>query len=321
MQQQELNGHTPPQAVPAALTAPIADAAEERHVPVDEIDTDEQVRKEFDPDKARELEASFQQHGQLNAIIIYFDPATRRYRNIAGERRLRAARALGWKTIRARVLKERPAGDKLLELQLVENDQRHDLSEMERGKAFIDYMTRTGCTASALAQKLGKPVNAITRPINLFKRLPEDVRALVGKEIPSSVAEVLTSLPNDDAKRHWAALYREKKVQSGSELAAAIKAARNGQAADVTSGFTCQDQESGVKISVTFPGQDLSRVEAVVRQLGKDLSANGHRGLDKFKDFLTRKARAAKKAAELKAAQEALAGLTNPTPERSTPNA
>ncbi len=173
--------------------------------------------------------------------------------------------------------------------------------------------TLTGCTASALAQKIGKHVSTVPRAVALVKKLPEDLRALIGQRLPPSVAQLLTSLPNDEEKRRYARLYIEGKFKSGDELAAAIKAARNGKAAGGTAGFTCE--ESGVKIAVTWttgaagasPGQALAAAENALKIVLKDLREQGHRGLEKFKDFLSKKARAAKKAGELAAAQNELA--------------
>ncbi len=304
------NGHIP-EAIPIA-PSPAGDA-EEREIPVAEIDREpDQPRKSFDEQRDKELEASIREHGQLNAIIVYRIPETGRYRIIAGERRWRAFQRLGKTTIRARVLKEPPDEAKRRELMLIDNDQRQDLSDIERGVAYLDFTTRAGCTASALAQKIGKNVSTVTRAIALVRKLPEDLRAAIGPELPASVAQMLTPLPDDDAKRHFAGLYREGKVKSGDELAAAIRAARNGQAAGGMVGFTCE--ESGVKIAVSWtsgvpgasPEQALAAAENALKVVLKDLREQGHRGLEKFKDFLIKKARAAKQAEELAAAQNAL---------------
>lgn len=306
----QTNGHVVPQAFSLAPAA--AGEVEERKIPVAETGpSPSQPRKYFDPERAHELMASLQEHGLLNAIIVYPSTVPPRYRIIAGERRWRAANALGWTTIRARVLKERPADDRLWELQLMDNE-RQDLSDIERGLAYLDFMSRTGCTASALAQRLGKgkSVSSITRPVALIRKLPEEVRALVGQKLPPTVAEKLTSNAlSDEEKKRFTSLYIEGKIKSGDELAAAIRAAKNGQAAGGTTGFT--RDESGVKIAVTWcsgaaDAQALANVENALRLLVKDLAAQKHRGLTHWKEFLEKKAKAARKASELKAAHDAL---------------
>jgi ParB/RepB/Spo0J family partition protein len=293
--------------------------AEERLIPVADTGPDPvtgQPRKSFDEERDKELEASIREHGQLNAIIVYLSTVPPRYRLIAGERRWRVFRRLGRETIRARVLREVPDEAKRRELMLIDNDQRQDLEDIERGMAYREYMTRTGCTASALAQKLGKQhVSSVTRPIALILKLPEDVREAIGPQLPPSVAGLLTSLPDDDTKRHFAGLYREGKIKTGKELAAAIRAARNGQAAGGTAGFTVV--EAGIRIACTWnsggaDAQALTAVENALRVVLKDLGGQKHRGLEHWKKFLEKKAKAV-------AAQNELAGLANPTPSAPPP--
>jgi ParB family chromosome partitioning protein len=275
--------------------------AEEREIPVADIGPDpDQPRKEFDPEREQELAASIREHGQLNAILVYLASVPPRYRIIAGERRWRACQRLGRKTIRARILKELPDEPKRRELVLLENEQRQDLSDIERGLAYLDVLTHKGCTASALAQKLGKHVSTVTRAVALIRKLPEDLRALVGPRLPPSVAALLTTLADDEAKRKFAALYRDGTYRTAEQVAAAIKAARKGQATDAPASFTAQ--AGGIAITVTLPPGELARVESVLRQLAKDVSAHG-RSLTDLKDFLARKhkleaARQAAQAAE-----------------------
>jgi ParB family chromosome partitioning protein len=300
--------------IPQAIPLPPPGEAEERDIPVADIDPEpDQPRKSFDEERDRELEASIRELGQINAIIVYLHLVTRRYRLIAGERRWRAFQRLDRKTIRARVLSEPPDEARRRELMLIDNEQRQDLSDIERGMAYLDFTTRTGCTASALAQKVGKHVSTVTRAINLIKKLPEDLRQAIGPELPASVAQLLTSLPDDDAKRHFAGLYRTGNFKSGDELAATLRAARKGQAPASTVGFTAD--EGGVRIAVTWttgnhgasPEPALTAVENALRIVLKDLREQGQRGLEFFKDFLSKKAKTARKSAELQAAQTDLA--------------
>ncbi|HWG41143.1 MAG TPA: ParB/RepB/Spo0J family partition protein [Gemmataceae bacterium] len=300
-----------------AIGPTVASDAEEREIAVVQIEPEDNARTYFDLEQLQALADSIATHGLLNAITVYCHTASGRFRLIAGERRWRAVQMLGWTTIGTRVLKEPPDRAKRRELALIENEQRQDLSDIERGIAYLDFMTSTGCTASALAKKLGKHVSTVTRTIARIRKLPEDLREIVGLQLPPSVAQLLTSLPSDEEKRRFAGLYIEGKIKSGDELAAAIKAARNGQATGGTAGFTCE--ESGVKIAVTLTsggaeGQALGHVENALRILLKDLAVQKHRGLTHWKTFLEKKAKAAKKAAEAAAAQNALASLAKPIP-------
>jgi ParB/RepB/Spo0J family partition protein len=306
-------------AMPVAAPLAYASDGEYQEIPLELLDDDDNPRTHSDDEQDRALAKSIATHGLFNPVTVYRDPESKRFKLArGGGRRSRACLLLGWKNIPAFVLGAPPDEINRRESALIENEQRQDLSDIERGLAYLDYMTRTGCTASALAEKLCKSVSTITRAVALIRKLPEDLREAVGSEFPSSVAEKLTSLPDDDAKRHFAALYREGKVKSGAELAAAIRAAKTGQAAGGLAGFSCEEQ--GVRISVTWTSgateanseQPPAAVEQALKTLLKDLREQGHRGLEPFKQFLNKKARTAKKAAELAAAQDALARHSTP---------
>jgi ParB/RepB/Spo0J family partition protein len=306
-------------AMPVAAPLRYANNGQYQDTLLELIDDFDNPRKQDDPEQDRALAKTMATHGHLNPVTVYLDPKTQRFKLVGGgRRRCRAARLNGWKTIRAFVLNEAPDEVTRRELALIENEQRLGLSEIERGKAFDDEMSLTGCTASALAEKLGKSVSTITRAVALIRKLPADLREAIGPRFPPSVAQLLTSLPDDDAKRHFAALYREGKFKSGAELATAIRAAKNGQTLSSTAGFTCE--ENGVRIAViwtagvseTSSGQPLAAVEQALKTVLKDLHEHGHRGLERLKQFLSKKAHAVKKTAELAAAKDALARHANP---------
>src|SRR5262249_53243751 len=147
--------------------------AEERDIPVAEIDPEANARKHFDQDGLRALADNIATNGLLKPIIVYYDPHSKRYRLVGGERRWRAHQILGRTTTRARVLRQPPEPAKRDVLMLIDNEQE-DLDDIQRGLAYLDHTTRYQCTASALAQKLGKPVSSVTRPIALIRKLPPD---------------------------------------------------------------------------------------------------------------------------------------------------
>src|SRR5262249_48462821 len=137
------NGNVP-QAVPVVPAA--AGDAEEREVSVAEIDPQDNIRKHFDQEALQVLADNIAANGLLKPITVYYDPQTKRYRLIGGERRWRAHQMLGRKTIRARVLKQPPDPAKRAELMLIDNDQE-DLDDIARGLAYLDYTTRYQCPA------------------------------------------------------------------------------------------------------------------------------------------------------------------------------
>jgi ParB/RepB/Spo0J family partition protein len=278
--------------------------AEEREIPVDDIDEhEENARKHFDQDAIQVLAESMGANGLLKSLLAYLDPQTKRLRLIGGARRLRAAKLLGWKTIRVRVLRSPPDAAKFAELMLTDNDQE-DLHEVERGRSYDDYTTKHGVPATALAKKLGKSTSFVTRAIQLARKLPPEVHALIreGRLPPSIAGRLLARLPSDDDKRRFAALCVAQKL-TAAQLAAAIK---NGSGKPAAAGFTWE--EAGVKVAVTLAGGDLAAAEAVLKTLLADLKKHVAGGNENFRQFLAKKALANKKAAELKAAQQALDG-------------
>lgn len=302
-----------PQAVPAV---PAAEGDyEELDIPIALIDPDpEQPRQYFDEAEDQALVDSIDADGQQNAGTAYRDPQTGRYRLLAGERRWRALRRLSKKTMRVRVLKEVPDEARRSRLRLLDNELSKPLSRLEKGFAWDSHMRLVGCTASALAQTLGTSVSTVTRAIKDAQRLcPALKERFRAGTLPPDIAEELLTLPGD-AQLAIAHQYPGT-LKSKAEVKAAVRSFKNGKgtAAGGTPGFTCE--ESGVRIAVTWTaaaseagsGPSLAAAENALKIVLKDLREQGHRGLEKFKDFLGKKARAARKAEELAAAQHELA--------------
>ncbi len=134
----------------------------------------EQPRKHFDEDKLTDLTESIKEHGVLQPILV----TTRddKYMIIAGERRYRAAKAAGLTVIPALI---RDLNDEqVMEIALIENVQRDDLSPIEEAKAYEMLQRRFGYTQEKLAQRMGKSRSAIANNVRLLS-LPEDVQQMV----------------------------------------------------------------------------------------------------------------------------------------------
>src|SRR4051794_13424154 len=139
-------------------------------VPVDKIDASElQVRTHFDAAEIDALAHSVKEHGILQPILVVQDGD--RYKVIAGERRLRAAKMAGLDRIPARVLS---TNDKAThEIALRENLDRVDLHPLEEGEGYVSLL-EAGAYSShdAIAQAFGKPKSRITECVG-FTKLPE----------------------------------------------------------------------------------------------------------------------------------------------------
>lgn len=136
-----------------------------------------QPRRTFDETALKELAESLKTQGVLQAILVRPDPKDAgRYQIIAGERRWRAAKMAGLKSIPA-VVRELDEL-KLLEIGIIENVQRADLNPIEEAEAYEALMKRFGRTQEKMAESVGKSRVHIANTLRLLQ-LPEAARSYV----------------------------------------------------------------------------------------------------------------------------------------------
>jgi ParB family chromosome partitioning protein len=133
-----------------------------------------QPRTSFPEAGIRELAASIKEVGILQPLVVRPTPGG--FELIAGERRLRAAREAGLE--RVPVLIRQAGEDESVELALVENLQRENLSPLETAAAYQALMDGFGLTKERLARRLGKSRAAVTNTLRLV-HLPERIQALL----------------------------------------------------------------------------------------------------------------------------------------------
>ncbi|MBS0661389.1 MAG: ParB/RepB/Spo0J family partition protein [Verrucomicrobia bacterium] len=153
-------------------------------------------RKKFPEGAQTELVESMREHGILQPLVVRHLPAGK-FELIAGERRLRAARTLGWLVIpcSVRTMDERQAAV----LRVLENLQRLDLSPIEEAQGF-EALRAEGMKVGELAALVHKTRQHVHRTLRLLK-LPESVQTLLEDgSIDRSIAAVIASI-EDDAKR------------------------------------------------------------------------------------------------------------------------
>lgn len=140
-----------------------------------DIDTNpDQPRKTFDPEKLKELASSLKRHGVVQPLLVRKNGL--RYTIVAGERRYRAARLAGLKTVPV-VLTE-ANDDTLMELSLVENIQREDLNPIEEAAALKLLMQQHDLTQEEVSERVGKSRPAIANALRLLT-LSKPVQAMV----------------------------------------------------------------------------------------------------------------------------------------------
>jgi ParB/RepB/Spo0J family partition protein len=147
-----------------------------RFVPIDRISPNpEQPRLAFDAGTLEELAASIREHGVLQPILVR-PLGNNEYQLIAGERRWRASRAAGLTTIPALV--EEIDDDTAMEISIIENLQREDLSPLDEAAMYDRMVREHGYSVRKLAQKLGKDKGYLENRLRLAGA-PDDVRELV----------------------------------------------------------------------------------------------------------------------------------------------
>ncbi len=158
-----------------------------------------QPRTEFNSEKLKELADSISEHGLISPIIVK-PMASGKYKIIAGERRYRASKMAGLSEIP--VLVKDIDEEKIMELALVENLQREDLSPLEEAKGYKALVDTYDFTQEDVARVIGKSRSYIANTLRLLS-LPEYViESLEKKEISAGHARALLGLEwDDDVKR------------------------------------------------------------------------------------------------------------------------
>ncbi|MEP6507154.1 MAG: ParB/RepB/Spo0J family partition protein [Gemmatimonadales bacterium] len=155
-----------------------------------------QPRKNFKPQDLRELQESLKANGLLQPITVR--PAPDKggtFELIAGERRLRAAMALGWPKISA-VVKDL-SDQEILTLALVENLQRSDLNPIEEAEGYGQLIEQFGHTQQSVAAMVGKDRSTIANVLRVLQ-LPATVRQLLQDgQLTAGQARPLLALENE----------------------------------------------------------------------------------------------------------------------------
>ena len=157
-----------------------------------------QPRHNMNEDKLQELADSIREHGIIQPLIVTYESNTDQYILIAGERRLRAARMAGIEKIP--VIVREVSEQESLELALIENVQRADLTPLETAEAYLELSEVFSLSHEDIAQRVGKNRVTVTNTLRLL-RLPETVRqALAEEAISEGHARALLGLSNPQAQ-------------------------------------------------------------------------------------------------------------------------
>ena len=179
----------------AAPVPPTVATGEPLQIGVNEISANPyQPRTHMDRHRLEELAESIHVHGIMQPLIVTHRDEQGKYILIAGERRWRAARLAGLATVPAIVKHAVPQA--MLELALVENVVRADLSPLEEAVAYKQLMEEFGLSQGTIAERVGRSRVAISNTMRLLNA-PDRIRAaLAGNQITEGHARALLGLPN-----------------------------------------------------------------------------------------------------------------------------
>jgi len=158
----------------------------------------EQPRTVFEQERIDELAASIREHGVLSPLIVR-KTEDGYYQIIAGERRWRAARAAELSEVPVRVV---IADDKrALELAMVENLQREDLSPIEEARGYRVLMEEFGMTQEEVAQRVSRSRPSVANTLRLLS-LPAEIKELVlRRKLSAGSARALLALKSEETMR------------------------------------------------------------------------------------------------------------------------
>ncbi len=157
-----------------------------------------QPRRSFEPGALEELRQSIQAHGILQPVVVRRAVEGECYELISGERRWRAAKLAGLRTIPA-TLRPETSNQEMLELALVENLQRSDLDPLERARGFKALMETLQITQEAVAAKVGLKRSSVANHLRLLE-LPEAAqRAVSAGMVNMGHARALLGLSDERA--------------------------------------------------------------------------------------------------------------------------
>jgi len=198
---------------PHATNVPVADI----------VPNPEQPRRTFDDEALSALAESIRHHGLLQPLVV------RRvglgYELIAGERRLRAAQRAGLATVP--VIIREAAPDERLELALIENVQRENLTPLEEAEAYRQLIDGHGFTQEEVAARVGKSRPSVTNALRLLG-LPDAVKAqLESGELSAGHARAVLAVDGTAAQTAFAReiVQRRLSKSEAEKLAAARKPA------------------------------------------------------------------------------------------------
>lgn len=235
-----------------------------------------QPRRQFSDQALTELSQSIAVNGLIQPIIVRQSPITG-YELLAGERRLRACKKLGWTTIPALV--KELSNSQMMEQAIIENLQREDLNPIEEALAF-QKLVNHGLTHEDIGQQLGKSRPYISNSLRLLKLAPSLQEALSQGQLSSGHARLLLPLTAEEQiyllqeikTKGWSVRQLEKQLKDKHTTPKSSKAdpflAEAERQLQEALGTRIQiQQKSNKQGSITIFYKDLDEYERIIHKL------------------------------------------------------
>jgi len=182
--------------IPTSLTYAGDEVAQQNEVSIDAISPNpRQPRTIFDESALNELIASIKEIGILQPPVVR-QTSPGKYELIMGERRFRAAKAAGLKTIPV-IIRQTPDNE-LLREALIENIHRSQLNPLEEGAAYAQLLNDFNCTHDELASKLGRSRPLISNTMRLLNLPPTVQRKVAAGILSAGHARALLGLTDEN---------------------------------------------------------------------------------------------------------------------------
>ena len=189
-----------------------------------------QPRKEFTKEDIDHLAASIKDEGLLQPVAVRYDDQSDSYVIIDGERRWRAAKQAKVSTIPAIVTDSDLSADRIMQLQLVANALRCDLTPLESAKAYKQLQTSWKCTAKELASRLNISQSKLSRSMALLELPAKEQKKIKTGKVGPTVAVQKARVKTSTVKKRKASKPITLKTPQGTVI---LKPAKGVSVADL----------------------------------------------------------------------------------------
>jgi ParB family chromosome partitioning protein len=202
-----------------------------------------QPRKIFEQEKIENLAESIKENGIMQPIVVSKENNT--YKIVAGERRWRAARVAGLKTVPV-IIRNDLTDSKILELALIENIQRQDLNVLEEANAYQVLMDEYGMTQENVAKVVGKSRSAVANTVRLLN-LDSRVQEMINENrISEAHGRAILPITSGD-KQYEMALLIEKRGMTVRDIELLMRRRKKGKNNDKLEDIFTKTLEESMK--------------------------------------------------------------------------